>query len=123
LVVEAVVAKKFVAVAFWSVDEPLTKKLFAKKKPVEVALPKSARVANDWVLEAVEAKSAVEVALPETTRLPVVVAPPLMVSPVRAVPPPIVLEPVLPIENTVDDAEVMNSAMLAIDPPHTERRA
>jgi hypothetical protein len=64
LVEEAVVAKKFVAVAFWSVDEPLTKKLFAKKKPVEVALPKSARVANDWVLEAVEAKSAVEVPWP-----------------------------------------------------------
>jgi hypothetical protein len=37
--VEAVVAKKDVAVAFWSVVELFTKRLFVTKTPVEVALP------------------------------------------------------------------------------------
>jgi hypothetical protein len=39
LVEDAVVAKNDVAVAFWSVVELFTKRLFATNTPVEVALP------------------------------------------------------------------------------------
>jgi hypothetical protein len=65
---EAVAAKKFVEVPNvpandWKVDDPEAKRLLATKTPVEVALPVKSLVEYSWVLEAVEAKRFVDVAL------------------------------------------------------------
>lgn len=73
-------------------------------------------------VDAVVAKKFVEVALPETKRLPVVVAPPLIVSPVTCDPPPIVVEPTLFMDRNVvvavfvDDATVKRILEFIVSP-------
>jgi hypothetical protein len=57
------VMAKEVEVAAPKVDEPVAKRLLATKTPVEVALPVKSLVEYSWVLEAVEAKRFVDVAL------------------------------------------------------------
>ena len=73
------------AVAFRKPDNP-----FTVSEPVTVVLPVVMKVVKRLVEDAVVANSLVLVALPVTSKLPVVVAPPAMVRPLICVPPPMV---------------------------------